>query len=130
MKKVIKYISFFLGIIFVLFILQALVIRIPNRYIENNLQETIEYYGGRKYYLMINNDKVKQSNNKYLIESLMIDDNIDLLTLNLIWNANNKHYSYFKAQVLMKFFLNIFMGYSGSLEHCVTDDTVIPNFEY
>ena len=130
MKKVIKYISFFLGLIFALFILQALVIHIPNKYIENNIKESIDYYGDRKYYLMIDNDKIKYSDNKYLIESLMIDDNIDLLTLNMIWNANNKYYSYFKAQVLMKFFLNIFMGYSGSLERCVTDDTVVPNFEY
>ena len=128
MKKIVKYIALFLATIVILFFLQALVIRIPNRLIKNNMLDTIDYYE-KRFPLTLLIPKLEKLNNVYLKNSFLVDDKIDALTLNLLWNVNNNRDNLWESQIAMNFFYNIAGGFSYSLKKTVLENPPL-NMEY
>lgn len=98
MKKILKYFLISITTIIVLIFIQNLILRIPNKLIENNIKESTTY-------LLEKEDRPSLiSTNKFMNEITKLDNFTDSITLNLIWN--NTH----KTQIEMNYYYD---GQSG-----------------
>ncbi len=103
MKQVLKGITLYIIVLLILIILQAIVIRIPNKAIKNNLENSLDYYDINNNVTFVLNDKEElYQKNYYLYTSLLIDNRADITTLNIMWNANNANNLY-KSQIAMNY---------------------------
>ena len=80
MKQILKYIMVFITTLSILIIIQHLAISIPNKYIEKNMIETVEYYNGQENHEFLLNI---ENSPKYFKKSIIIDNYTDCLTLNM-----------------------------------------------
>lgn len=120
-KNIFKYIFLFCGIVLFLFGIQNLVIRIPNKYINENLVDSLKYYED------VNDiDSIIKKKN-FIGESLSIHYYSDCITLNMINNFDSNNP--FKSQILMKYYTEYGNTICNNLNYSVLND-VKANKEY
>lgn len=99
LKTLFKYFKIFMITILILFFIQNLVIRIPHRFVEKNISESLDYYNN------VNDIQSVINSNSFFAESLSIHYYSDCITLNMINNMDNS--SPFKSQVLMNYYYGV-----------------------
>ena len=119
MKKIIKYILFYISLLFLLLLLQFITINIPNKYIKNNLINSLNDYEVDFHEPLI------KTNNSLIKNGTLVDNRTDLLLLNILWNSNRN--PNFKSLILMKY-LEIGSP-KDSLKISIEKD-IEPNIEY
>lgn len=124
MKQIFKYIGIFLLTLLTLIILQYLAISIPNKYIEKNMIESVEYYDGSENYKLLFEKKL----NKNFNSSIITDYYGECLTLNLLWNTRTSESSILKSQTSMLYYEN-----TGSMSQMLRETVIegkTPNEDY
>ena len=119
MKRIIKYILFYLSFLFIFMLLQYIIINIPNKYIKNNLINSFADYNVDFHLPLV------KTNNKLIKNGTLIDNRTDFVTLNILWNSNRN--PNFKSLILMKY-LEIGSP-KDSLKVSIEKD-IEPNIEY
>lgn len=126
MKQILKYIMVFITTLSILIIIQHLAISIPNKYIEKNMIETVEYYNGQENHEFLLNI---ENSSKYFKKSIIIDNYTDCLTLNMLWNTDTMTINKWKQQLLMSYYFNGYSIMSENLKETVVENK-LPNTEY
>lgn len=95
-KRLLKYLGICLFSIFILCTVQNIVIRIPNKYIKDNIVESLKYYDEQAHIDSVANRGL------FFGDSLSIHYYSDCITLNMIDNINSN--KPFMSHVLMEYY--------------------------